>query len=316
MRIATRGSALALAQARWVADQLDARTSLVEIVTSGDLRRDVDDKREWILELEEALLRGDADLAVHSAKDVPVEIAAGLSLVASPVRADPRDVLVGASSLDALPSGARVGTSSLRREAQLRALRPDLSVVELRGNVDTRLRKLADGEADAIVLAAAGLERLGRSDEASAYLDSMVPAAGQGTLVIEARTDNSAVTEVIESLRDPRAEEALLAERAVVATLGADCKSAVGVHATHTAPQGELLEAADTTSSLIVVRAWVGTRDGSAWLSDELAGADPVEVGNEVGRRLLSAGARDLLDAEEAAVAPPARDGASPGPDA
>ena len=313
MRIATRGSALALAQARWVAEQLPGDHELVEIVTSGDRRRDVDDKREWILELEEALLRGDADLAVHSAKDVPVEIASGLALIASPERADPRDVLCGAESLEALPPGARVGTSSLRREAQLRAQRPDLEVVELRGNVDTRLRKLADGAADAIVLAAAGLERLDRSSEATGYLDDLVPAAGQGTLVIEAREDDAAVREAVQSLRDTRAEEALSAERTVVATLGADCKSAVGVHATHTAPEGDPLEPAEPSSSFIVVRAWVGTRDGAAWLSDMLAGTDAAKLGEEIGRRLLTAGARELLDAGDAATAPPAAGGASPG---
>ena len=313
MRIATRGSALALAQARWVASRLGDDAEIVEIVTSGDRRRAVDDKREWILELEEALLGGDADLAVHSAKDVPVEIAGGLALIASPLRADPRVVLCGAASLDSLPSGARVGTSSLRREAQLRALRPDLTVVELRGNVDTRLRKLAAGEADAIVLAAAGLERLGRAGEGGAVLDALVPAAGQGTLVLEARAGDDAVRDAVEALRDPRAEEALAAERAVVRVLGADCKSAVGVHATHSAPEGEPIETADARTSLLVVRAWVGTRDGSAWLADELSGTDPVALGEEVGRRLLAAGARELLDASDAAVAPPAPDGASPG---
>jgi hydroxymethylbilane synthase len=313
VRIATRGSALALAQARWVAEQLPGDASLVEIVTSGDRRRAVDDKREWILELEDALLAGEADLAVHSAKDVPVEIAEGLALIASPIRADPRDVLCGAASLEALSEGARVGTSSLRREAQLRARRPDLEVVELRGNVDTRLRKLAGGEADAIVLAAAGLERLGRSSKASAYLDELVPAAGQGTLVIEARAGDEAVLAAVAGLRDPRAEEALTAERALVATLGADCRSAVGAHATHTAPEGDAIAPADASDSPILLRAWVGARDGSAWLTDELAGADPVALGDEVGRRLLAAGARELLDAGDSAAAPPADDAASPG---
>ena len=170
MRIATRGSALALAQATWVAERLVAPdgVELVPLVTSGDRRRAVEDKREWVIELEEALLRGDADLAVHSAKDVPVVVAAGLELIAAPARASPFDVLCGAPSLDALPAGARVGTSSLRRRSQVLARRPDLEVIELRGNVDTRLRKLGAGEADAIVLAAAGLERLGRADAVDA----------------------------------------------------------------------------------------------------------------------------------------------------
>jgi hydroxymethylbilane synthase len=294
VRIATRGSALALAQAEAVAKRLRVEAELVPLVTTGDRRRDVDDKREWVLELEEALLRGDADLAVHSAKDVPVEIAEGLELIASPERADPRDVLCGADSLDALPEGARVGTSSLRREAQLRARRPDLEVVKLRGNVDTRLRKLADGEADAIVLAAAGLQRLGRHDAAGAVLDELVPAAGQGTLVIEARADDEAAREAVARLRDDRAETALACERALVATLGADCRSAVGAHATHSAPYGNGIESADATAPLHL-RAFVGARDGSAWLFDELWGEDPVALGEEVARRLLAVGARELL---------------------
>jgi hydroxymethylbilane synthase len=294
VRVATRGSALALAQAELVASSLPGEVEIVPVVTTGDRRRDVDDKREWILELEEALLRGEADLAVHSAKDVPVEIASGLALVASPARADPRDVLCGAPSLGALAPGARVGTSSLRRQAQIRAARPDVDVVELRGNVDTRLRKLADGEADAIVLAAAGLERLGRGSEASAYLDGLVPAAGQGTLVLEARADDAEAIAAVAGLRDERAEMSLACERAVVATLGANCRSAVGAHATHSAPYGNSIEEADASAPMHL-RAWVGASDGSAWLFDELWGHDPVALGEEVGRRLLSVGAVELL---------------------
>lgn len=282
MRIATRGSALALAQATWIAERLPGDAELVPLVTSGDRRRAVDDKREWVLELEEALLRGDADLAVHSAKDVPVEIAPGLALIGAPVRADPRDVLCGAPSLDGLPAGARIGTSSLRRAAQLRARRPDLDVVELRGNVDTRLRKLAAGEADAIVLAAAGLERLGRSDAADAMLD-LVPAAGQGTLVIEARADDEAARAAVAPLRDADAEASLACERALVAALGADCSSAVGAHANLKG------------SGPFRLRAFVGTVDGSTWIADELSGDDPPALGAEVGRRLLAAGAAEVL---------------------
>lgn len=144
MRIATRGSALALAQARWVAERIGPEAELVPLVTSGDRRRAVEDKREWVGELEEALLRGDADLAVHSAKDVPVALAPGLELIAAPEREDPRDVLCGAASLDDVRT---VGTASLRRAAQIRARWPGAEIVELRGNVDTRLRKLEIGRA-------------------------------------------------------------------------------------------------------------------------------------------------------------------------
>jgi hydroxymethylbilane synthase len=274
VRIATRGSALALAQATWVAERLDPPAELVPIVTSGDRRRAVDDKREWVLELEEALLRGDADLAVHSAKDVPVERPDALALVAAPPRADPRDALCGAESLDALPEGARVGTSSLRRIAQLRARRPDVEVVEVRGNVDTRLRKLADGEVDALILAAAGLERLGRLGEAGALLD-FVPAAGQGTLMVEARAGDITAREALAHLRDEPTQLSLATERAVVAALGADCRSAVGVHAEGTR-----------------VRAFVGAVDGSRWIADEVEGE---EGAAELASRLLAVGAQELL---------------------
>ncbi|HEX2086972.1 MAG TPA: hydroxymethylbilane synthase [Solirubrobacteraceae bacterium] len=270
MRIATRGSALALAQARWVAERLEPPGELVPIVTSGDRRRAVRDKREWVLELEEALARGDADLAVHSAKDVPVERPASLRFVAVPPRADPRDVLCGAPSLEALAPGARVGTSSLRRRAQLLARRPDVEAVEIRGNVDTRLRKLAGGEVDALILAAAGLERLGRADAADAVLD-FVPAAGQGTLVVEARAGAAPLPAV----DDRSAAADLDAERAVVAALGADCRSAVGVHAAG----GR-------------IRAFVGRPDGSAWLTDEVEGDDAAAL---IAERLLAVGARELL---------------------
>ncbi|HEX8084066.1 MAG TPA: hydroxymethylbilane synthase [Solirubrobacteraceae bacterium] len=289
MRIGTRGSALALAQAQWIAERLDPPVDLVPIVTSGDRRRAVDDKREWIAELEEALLRGDVDLAVHSAKDVPAEIADGLALVGAPAREHAADVLCGAPSLDALPAGARVGTSSLRRRAQLLARRPDLDLVELRGNVDTRLRKLADGEADAIVLAAAGLARLGRSDAAGAVLD-FVPAAGQGTLVLEAREGDVATAEAIAHLRDQATEATLATERAVVAGLGADCRSAVGVQAMETI---ELHSAG--ADGRLHVRAFVGAHDGSAWIADELSGDDPSTLGAAVAERLLAAGAGELL---------------------
>ena len=281
MRIATRGSALALAQAQWVADRVDGDAELVQLVTTGDRHRDVDDKREWVIELEDALLSGEADLAVHSAKDVPVDLADGLALIATPERADARDVLCGAPSLDALPEGARVGTASLRRRAQLLARRPDLVVADLRGNVDTRLRKLADGEADAIVLAAAGLQRLGRGDDGDAVLD-LVPASGQGTLVIEARGDDEAARDAVAALHHEPTWTALRAERAVVAALGADCRTPVGVHA-------------EITGERIALRAFVGAEDGSAWIADAVEGDDPEALAAELASRLQAAGAEEVL---------------------
>jgi hydroxymethylbilane synthase len=216
IRLGTRGSALALAQARWVAERLGAEVELVEISAQGP----VGDKSRFVKGIEEALLAGEVDLAVHSAKDVPGELPDGLSIVGVPERADPLDALCGAASLDELGEGAAVGTASVRRQAQLRALRPDLEVRELHGNVDTRLGRLADGDFDAIVLARAGLERLARAAEGRA-LESLVPAPGQGCLALEARSGDEAVAAAAAALTDGEALAALTAERALVTALGA-----------------------------------------------------------------------------------------------
>jgi hydroxymethylbilane synthase len=278
MRIGTRGSALALAQAGWVAERLGPEAELVTITTAGDRGAVLNDKSEWVSELERALLAGEIDLAVHSAKDVPAELPEGLELVAIPPRADPRDVLCGVPSLSALAPGARVGTSSLRRAAQLRAAREDLELVPLRGNVDTRLRKLAAGEVDALVLARAGLERLGRLGEAGGVLDEFVPAPAQGALALEAR----AGMPVPPSLSDPSATLCVGAERALVRGLEASCDTPIGAFA-HVVDGGQL--------ELV---AWVGRPDGSAWILDRLTG-DAEGLGERVAERLLSVGARELL---------------------
>jgi hydroxymethylbilane synthase len=254
---------------------------LVTITTSGDRDRARGDKERWVREIDAALLRGDVDLAVHSAKDVPARLATGIVIAAVPPRADPRDALCGAGSLAVLRAGARVGTSSLRRAAQLRALRPDLEVLELRGNVDTRLRKLAGGNYDAIVLAVAGLQRLGRDGE-GAPLDELVPAAGQGCLAVTTRDVDQ---DVVAALHDAPSARALDAERALVRALEADCHTPVGAHA-RVLPAGAL-----------TLRAFVGAPDGSAWVRDELDGADADALGAEVAARLLSAGAREVLSA-------------------
>jgi hydroxymethylbilane synthase len=286
VRIGTRGSALALAQARQVAKLLGGEHELVEVVTSGD--RGVGgggldgiscDKERWVRELDAALLDGSLDCAVHSAKDVPAQLPEGIVIAAVPSRADPRDALCGAATLAALAPGARVGTSSLRRAAQVRALRDDLAVVELRGNVDTRLRKLEEGAYDAIVLAAAGLARLGRS-EAGTPLDELVPASGQGCLAVTTRAGEESLFAEID---DPAAARALTAERALVRALQADCHTPVGAHARVLGP--------DT----LTLRAFVGAVDGSAWVRDELDGSDPERLGAAVAQRLLSAGAREVL---------------------
>jgi hydroxymethylbilane synthase len=281
IRIGTRGSALALAQAAWVAQRVPGETTLVTVTTAGDRGADQNDKSRWVSELERALLREEIDIAVHSAKDVPAELPEGLELVAIPERADPRDVICGAASLESLDSGARVGTSSLRRTAQLRAARDDIEVVPMRGNVDTRLRKLAEGEVDALVLAAAGLHRLGRDREAGGALEQLVPAAGQGALALEARpgaVDPGQLT----ALSVPDAAACVSAERELVHALGASCHTPVGAHA-------RVLEGGE-----LELVAWVGLPDGSEWLSDRLRGvADG--LGEAVAKRMLSAGAGELL---------------------
>ena len=290
MRIGTRRSALALAQAELVAGMLGG-AEIVPIVTAGDRGAGGGDKSRWVAELEQALLDGRVDLAVHSAKDVPGEPAPGLELLGSPARAAAEDVLCGSSDLAGLAHGARVGTSSLRRLAQLRAAREDLEVVPVRGNVDTRLAKLAEGTDGlaAIVLARAGLQRLGRTEEAGGVLDParFVPAPGQGTLALEGRADDQRARAAVGALSDPATFACLQAERALARELGADCDTPLGAHAVPGAGDELLL------------RAWVGLPDGSAWAADELAGerGDPQALGRAVAARLRAVGAEDLLRA-------------------
>jgi len=293
LRVGTRGSPLALIQAESVAEALRVGGIEVEIVTVttlGDRGAAALDKSRWVSELERALLDHEIDVAVHSAKDVPTELPPGLEIVAVPARADARDAFCGAAGLSALAEGARVGTASLRRTAQLRAARPDLEVVELRGNVDTRLRKLAAGEADALVLALAGLDRLGRADAVSAIADELVPAAGQGALAIEGRVGELAADSRLDAARDLEATACLTAERTLVRALGASCHTPVGAHAR---PRAD---------GLLTLTAWAGLPDGSEWLRDEVTGpAD--EVGLRCAERMLAAGAPDLLERAERQVA-------------
>ena len=291
MRIGTRGSALALAQAGWVAHRLGDDAEIVTITTAGDRGAEIGDKSRWVSELERALFDGRIDIAVHSAKDVPTDLPDGLELVAIPERADPRDAICGSSSLAELPSGARVGTSSLRRAAQIRAARDDLDVIGVRGNVDTRLRKLSEGKFDAIVLALAGLRRLGRADEAGGVLQELVPAAGQGALAIEARA-GAISADLLAAVSDPEATACVTAERDLVAALDASCNTPVGAHARRLDDGG------------LELVAWVGLPDGSEWVSDRQSG-DRGGLGRAVAERLLGAGAGELLrraEREAAAV--------------
>jgi hydroxymethylbilane synthase len=276
IRVGTRGSALALAQANWVAERLGDETELVVVASDGE----AGDKSRWVTGLERALLEERIDVAVHSAKDVPAELADGLALVAIPEREDPRDAICGARALAELPAGARIGTSSLRRAAQLLAARDDLRVVEVRGNVDTRLRKLGEGQFDALVLAVAGLRRLGR--EPDGILDELVPAAGQGALAIEARSNDERVRTCSQQIVDVEASACVLAERALTARLEASCNTPVGARARPIADRR------------LELRAWVGRPDGSAWISDLLIGAAE-GLGAAVAERMLAAGAGEML---------------------
>jgi hydroxymethylbilane synthase len=288
LRLGSRGSKLALAQAEGVAAALGG-AEVVAVKTEDAV---VGDKARFVRGVEDALLAGDVDLAVHSAKDLPSEIPEGLALAGVPGREDPRDAFIGeAASVDELPGGARIGTSSLRRRSQLLSLRPDLEVLELRGNVDTRLGRLADGDFDGIVLAAAGLARLGRLAEASFQfeIEQMTPAGGQGCLAIEARAGDEAANHAAGQVSDRAALCELAAERATVSALEADCDSAVGVCARH-GPDG------------LVVRGYAGAPDGGDWVRDRVLGdpAQPVALGETLAERMLAAGAAEILGATRA----------------
>jgi len=297
VRIGTRGSALALAQANWLKGEIErqwpqAEVNLRIIKTSGDRfveasLQAIGGKGVFTKEIEEALLSGEIDLAVHSMKDLPTELAPGLAIVAVPEREDPRDVLVARSSarLSELPAGARIGTGSLRRKAQLLHYRADLSVAPIRGNIDTRLKKLDAGEADALVMAAAGLKRIGREDRISEFLpgDICVGAAAQGALAVEA-LDDDPLREEYEFLNDVPTHLEVQAERGLLKRLGGGCHLPVGARAQ---VYGELIE-------IIGVVADPG---GHEFFKAELAGLamKAEELGKELADRLLSLGAQKLL---------------------
>jgi hydroxymethylbilane synthase len=241
--------------------------------------------------VEGELLEGRAEIGVHSAKDLPAEMAAGLLIAGAPARETAQDAWVGdAASLEEVPEGARVGTSSLRRRAQLLALRPDLEVSELHGNVDTRLRRLQEGELDAIVLAAAGLRRLGRADAIAFALDpaQMTPAAGQGTLALQARAEDDRAIEAARRVSDARAMAELTAERAVVVALDATCNTPLGVHARASGGQ-------------IVIEGFAGLPDGTESVRESHQGkaADPLAAGKELAEKMVAAGAAELLQRAE-----------------
>jgi len=292
--IASRGSQLALWQARWVSAQLTAagHECRIEIIkTTGDKITDVPlaqvgSKGLFTKEIEEALLDGRADLAVHSLKDLPTELPEGLVLAAVPEREDPRDAVVG-KPLAELPSGAKVGTSSLRRAAQLRKLRPDLVVESVRGNLDTRLRKLDEGQYDAILLAAAGLKRLGWGARIAEILEpeQMCSAVGQGALAIETLA-SGAGRDACAVLDHAATHAAVIAERGVLGALGGGCQVPIGAHAT-------------VTGGRLRLQAIVAAPDGSELVRAEAEGAaeDAEAVGRGLGAELLERGARRILEA-------------------
>ncbi|MGH2905761.1 MAG: hydroxymethylbilane synthase [Solirubrobacterales bacterium] len=302
LRVGTRGSKLALAQTGHVIDalnKLDGAIGAEAVVISTDDGA-AGDKSRYVNAIEQALRADEIDLAVHSAKDVPGEDAPGLLIVAVPKREDPRDMLCGASSLDALNEGAVVGTSSLRRAAQLRTLRPDLRVEPLRGNIDTRLSRLSDGGFDAIILAAAGIARLGAGDGVEmAPLEDFVPAPGQGCLALQVRDIDLTATGICGPLSDAASQRELIAERAAAAGLIATCNTPIGIHAT--VEHG----AAENGKDRITVRGWLGLPDGSVSVDDTVSGlaSEAHLLGHLLAQRLRAAGGEDILaQAEEMAA--------------
>lgn len=312
LTLGSRGSKLALWQANFVKSALERVHSIevrVEIIrTTGDKITDVPlapqrgmggTKALFTKEIEEALLARRIDLAVHSLKDLPVELPAGLALGAIPPREDARDALISryGQALAQLPAGARVGTSSLRRSLQLRLLRPDLGVEPLRGNLDTRLRKLDEGQYDAIVVALAGLKRMGWADRATQVLavEEMVPAIGQGALAIEVRGDDAELLAGLDSLRDPDTEAATRAERAFLRRLGGGCQVPLAAHAR---VKQERLELTGVVVSLDGRRAVRGTETGPQ--------GDAEAIGTRLAEKLLHEGGREILAAiEPAGLRPP-----------
>lgn len=294
----TRGSALALAQARWAMDLLRAARPGLEvreriIRTSGDRVQDVPlssfgEKGVFVRELENALAAGEIDAGIHSLKDLPSSLPPGFVVGAVPVREDPRDCLVSPTygGLEWLPKGAVVGTGSPRRKAQLLALRPDLDVRDIRGNVDTRLRKAADGEYDAVVLAVAGLNRLGLNGNISQVFspDQMTPAAGQGAVALELRSADSESGEIAQGIDDAPSHAAVEAERALALALGAGCQTPLGALAI-------------VSGGTLKLRAVLASPDGARLLRiDESGPADtPEEIGRRAAERLRDSGAEYLL---------------------
>src|ERR1017187_3665036 len=295
LTIGSRGSQRALWQARWIQARIQSfgmETRLEIIHTTGDKITDValskvGTKGLFTKEIEEALLSGAIDLAVHSLKDMPTDLPDGLTLSAIPEREYPRDAMVG-RSLDSLATKGRVGTSSLRRAAQLRAKRPDLDIENIRGNLDTRLRKLDEGQYDAIVLASAGLRRLGWENRITELLDPdvMCPAGGQGAFAVETRADGGAAEEIAKRLEHRESRIAVTAERAVLRALGGGCQVPIGAYAT-------------VDADVVRLRAIIVSPDGTEIIRKQASGpvSEAATIGRALGEELLAQGGRQILEA-------------------
>lgn len=304
--VGSRQSALALTQTGQVIAELERLSQehnigftfeVKTILTKGDRILDVTlskvgGKGLFVKEIEEAMLAQEIDMAVHSMKDMPSELPEGLMNGAVPKRVDPRDCLIsnGGVTLAELPQGARVGTSSLRRSSQLAALRPDLVIEPVRGNIDSRLRKLESGEYDAILLAAAGLARMGWQDRVSAYLPPEVclPAVGQGALGIQCRTDDAELRELLALYNDPDTALTVAAERTYLGALNGGCQVPIGAFAV-------LSDDTSAAERMITLTGMVGAPDGSVILKETCTGVDPVWLGEEVARKLIARGAEKIL---------------------
>jgi len=307
IRVGTRQSALALTQTNQTIERLSAlaeraglpcRFEVKKIVTRGDRILDVTlskvgGKGLFVKEIEQALLDREIDMAVHSMKDMPFELPEGLVFGAIPEREDARDCLIGRSvrSVEELPHGARIGTSSLRRSAQLQAARPDLVIEAIRGNIDTRLRKLEEEGYDAILLAAAGLHRMGWKERITSYLPAelCLPAVGQGALAVECREDDADLLNVLSLLNDPLTARCVVAERRLLGLLNGGCQVPIGAYATPIAG-GDDSEAEELTMTGMVASA-----DGKRILKETAVGADPQQIGNQVAQALLDRGADAIL---------------------
>jgi hydroxymethylbilane synthase len=311
LRIGSRGSQLALWQANHIAARLRGQGHSVEIEiikTTGDRLQEVafaqvGSKGMFTKEIEEALAEGRVDLAVHSLKDLPTELPAPFALAATPTRADPRDVFVSLKyeNLAALPIGARVGTSSQRRRAQLKALWPDIEAVEFRGNVETRLRKLAEGQVDAILLAAAGLERLEKTEWVRERLEpkDFCPAAGQGAMGIETRKNDAATIAAVAFLDDTATRFAVTVERAALAALGGGCQVPIGIHCRPWLNEDSGADEALWDEFFAVVAAPETGKSVRIFHMALHVGADAATLGRQVAKKLIEAGAGPLLAAAD-----------------